>query len=165
MHLVRTIHHFDDQPEFVRWICGALRNRYGMTSPEWLVPGGIDDTDEWESRFDLQIGSKTWTIAHRLYGTPEQFRAEFPGRARTGDVALIDLMVGGEENTTEFAGAALYSEAIERLGADSVYFLTAYPRYLESLPEYRHAQVIIKPPDVTKLVGSIIAHLTLAETS
>jgi hypothetical protein len=153
---IRTIHHIEDEPEEVLWVCSALENRYGLDHPEWLVPDSYDDSDALFPLFRLNIDGTPWTIRHCVYESADAFLERFAATVAKNDIAIVDLMINGADG--EFSGFSMYHEAVARLDKMQVWVLTGYP--IEG-KEIDPTRVIVKPPDMTALITSIFETLSL----
>jgi hypothetical protein len=158
MTRTRTIHHVEDEPEEVLWMCGALENRYGLDHPEWLVPDSYDDSDTLQLSFRLNIDGAEWTIRHCVYESADAFQERFRSTVSKGDIAIVDLMFTGPDG--EFGGFGVYHQAVECLGAGRVLILTGYPIEAKDIDP---ARVIVKPPDMTNLLSSIVELLSFKD--
>jgi len=157
-----TIHHFEDEPEHVRWIAGTLLNRYWLSHAEWVKEEGrFDEADKPKSSwFELEVGPDVYRILHRLYETPEEFRSSARGIQRN-DIVLLDLSMGRH---AEMPGLALYKLAVQRVGVKRAYVLSAFAHVAlaDGVPA---DQVIQKPPDPTLLINVIMDRLAIGEAS
>jgi hypothetical protein len=150
---VKTIHHFEDQPEEMRWLASVLLNRYWLHHSSWIVnEGEYTESDEpKQSSFKLRIGSETFVIRHRLYATTEEFMAAL-STILDGDVVLVDLSRGSR---TDLPGLALYDKVVANRGADGVYVLTAWSD-LARAHDIPADHIVVKPPDPATLVTMIV---------
>lgn len=157
----RTIHHFEDEPELVRWIPSALLNRYWLNHPEWIVDEGkyAEDDEQLVTTFELAPSGKRCVITYRLYRTFADFDERFTTAVQADDVALVDLM--GAASAREPIGLRVYEAAVAALGSESVFFLTAFPRELTTFIE--DARVITKPPDASQLIDLLVEKLRVGE--
>ncbi len=150
---VRSIHHFEDEPEFIKWIPGALLNLYWRLHPEWIVDqANFQEEDEHLTSFELKVNGTPWKIQYRFYTDVAEFKAKF--EASDKDVALIDLM-----NAGQFPGLEVYEMASEALGQPSVYFLTAFPGEVQTRNPLPAEFVLSKPVDVAELVALLVRKL------
>lgn len=151
--IVRTIHHFEDEPELVKWIPGALLNSYWKQHPEWIVnEGNFAEQDDRLTSFELHVNTMAWKIEYRLYTDLDDFNARFHGVL--ADIALIDLM-----NAGEFPGLEVYEKAAAVLGTSAVYFLTAFPGVVKARGQFLDEFVLSKPVDVADLAALLIRKL------
>lgn len=152
---LRSIHHFEDEPEFVKWIPGALLNYYWRHHPSWIEnEASFTEEDEHLTSFSLRVNGTEWRIQYRLYTDLEDFNTRFKGEQN--DVALIDLM-----NAGEYPGVEVYQTAIAALGSESVYFLTAFPGAVKEKVQLSDDYVFPKPVDVAELVSLLIRKLAV----
>ena len=153
---IRTIHHFEDEPELVRWIPGSLLNLYWRRHPEWVANDGrYLEQDPQLTTFELNIGARRWQIEYRLYHDPEEFEEKLKEHAKPGDVALIDLMDAKQLPV----GRKAFEIATAMLGEASVYFFTAFPKDMPA--DMKTDRVLPKPIDVTELVGLLAEKLAI----
>ena len=159
----RTIHHFEDEPEEVRWIAGALLNRFWLNHPDWIVEGGhFKEVDYPKSAsFCLKIGSarEDYVITHRLYSTSQEFQRAGANLKGT-DIVILDLLTGDRQ----LPGLTLYGHAVAKLGAERVYVLTALPQraIAHGVPA---DHVFVKPVDPTTLINTIVEAFKLGGES
>ena len=73
-----TIHHFEDEPETMHWLPGALLNRYIVEKPEWIKEGGSysEKDDESEVNFQLNPPSGKINIKYKVYNEKKTFKKE-----------------------------------------------------------------------------------------
>jgi signal transduction histidine kinase len=141
---VRTVHHLDDEPFHVSWICEALRDDVFMRYRTWRVgevAAGVD------KRFSVERGGESFDVAHRIYPTTDAFRRELRN-IRPGDVVILDVMTIGPGGAPVPQGLETYSEAVAAVGAESVFFLTAFsPDLVTAKVRVPPANVMTKPID------------------
>lgn len=145
--IVRTIHHFEDEPELVRFIPGSLLNHFWRRHPEWIVEEGrFQELEDGRlTTFDLEVRGTPCTVAYRIYPTIQAFESDFFRYAKVGDIALVDLM----DAVQQPAGLHVYKRAVKILGEGAVYFLTAFPG--QARRAGNKIQVLVKPVEVTEL--------------
>lgn len=154
--IVRTIHHFEDEPELVRWIPGTLLNLYWRRNPHWIEDEGrFEERDDHLTTFQLNVNGTVWSIEYRVYTDVAAFEARFDEHAKEHDVALIDLMNAGQE----LPGLEVYQKAIQRLGKPAVYFLTAFPGEVKKRGLLPDEYVLPKPVDVAEVASLLMRKL------
>lgn len=157
---VRRVHHFDDEPELIRWIPNTLYRRYRRHHRDWIVAPNFEERDD-RTTFTLHPhGPETqpWKIEYRFYSTTKDFDEHFEEQSQRGDFALMDLMVFNAERQMVPEGQSRFEKARAALGKERVYFLTAYPLELkQATPD--EAYLIFKPPNAQRIVDLIIDNL------
>lgn len=154
MPRVHTIHHFEDEPELLRWIPGVLFNRYWSRFQDWVLNEGNFQEHEGATTFELQVGGDVHVVEYRVYTSLAEFEQNF--RPKTQDVALIDVMASGEPR-----GLDVYQKVIQTLDADAVYLVTSFPSAVTITVSPRH--ILPKPLDVTELADLLIDRLAIGE--
>ncbi len=155
---VRTIHHFDDEPELVKWIPGSLLNLYWSRHPDWVTEEGqFIEHDDHLTTFELNVVGTSWLIEYRLYRDVAVFDEVFPNQAKERDVALVDLM----DASQQLPGLDVYRKAAERLGKLAVYFLTAFPGEVKRRRLLEDEYVLPKPVDVAELASLLFRKLDI----
>jgi hypothetical protein len=156
---LRSIHHFEDEPELVRWIPGVLLKRYWLDNPDWTVDGGNYEEAEDEVLIRFRLRSvQPATIEYRVYRTEEEFRSQFDRRAKPGDVVLLDIMSESPVDGSQVPfGLAAYDLAVQAVGEKNVCFLTAFPQQLVR----KGVRVVEKPPDADALITLIVSILRI----
>ena len=153
---VRTIHHFEDEPELVKWIPGTLLNLYWRDHPDWIThEGNFVEHDERLTTFQLNPNGTLWTLRYQIYTDQHEFRGNFKGEP--SDIVLVDLMNAGAT-----PGFQVYQEAVQALGPAYVYFLTAFPGEVKA--QYNTLSddyVLSKPVDVPDLTRLLIRKLAI----
>lgn len=155
-----TIHHYEDEPELLKWIPGVLFNSYCLHYHDCVKDGGNYREHEDETRsttFELTVDGQRHLVEYRVYNGIDEFREQF--RPAPGDLALIDLMEGGVEPV----GREAYQMAVDALGPDApVYVLTAFAGAADDVPKER---VLSKPIDDIALVDILVAGLAIGGAS
>lgn len=106
-----TIHHYEDEPELLRWIPSVLLNRFWSRFPDWIRnEGNFAEHDDNRTTFELTLNGQTHLIEYRLYNGVKEFERHFT-KLRAQDVALIDVMEGG----INAHGLHVYAKAIQKL--------------------------------------------------
>ena len=158
---IRRIHHFDDEPELIRWIPNTLYRRYRRHYRDWIVAPDFSESDNGTTtRFMLHPhgpNGVSWQLEYRFYRTTEDFDTNFRRLADVGDFALMDLMIFNSDRQMVPHGRTRFDKAREVLGEDHVYFLTAYP--LELKPSIDDRYLIYKPPNAQRIVDLLIRNL------
>jgi hypothetical protein len=155
---VKAIHHFEDQPEEMRWLASVLLNRYWLHHSEWIVNDGSFQESDYpkQSSFKLRLGSETITILHRLYESAEDFMAALDSIAR-GDVVLLDVSRGSR---TDLPGLLLYDAVVKIHDQEDVFVLTAWPDLARG-HGIRSDHIIVKPPDPATLITMIVERFAI----
>lgn len=156
---VRTIHHFEDEPELVHWVPGTLLNLYWRRHPDWIVEDGrFNDEDDRLTTFELHVDSSDWKVEYRLYQSPSEFAETFDEHAKPGDVVLVDLF---DASMRVPLGVDVYKAAIGALGESAIYFLTAFPQRVQEFLSVPEAQVLAKPIDAKELTNLLFQKLAI----
>jgi hypothetical protein len=155
---IHTIHHYEDQPEMLRWIPSTLLNQFWMQHPEWIQGEGYFTDGQELTTFKLFVDGEEHLIEFRRYQNLQYFNDEFPKNAKPGDIALVDLM----ENGTDPRGMEAYRWIVEALGSDdAVYLLTAFPKEVTiSVPA---GHILSKPVHAVTLANLLIAKLAIGK--
>ena len=160
----RTIHHFEDEPELVQWIPGALLNRYWLEHPDWVRDNGEFHEDDEHQIVTFVVhpsNDEAVMIEYRVYRTRAEFDL-FGEIARADDIVLVDIMgESPEDGTFEPYGLQVAALAERTVGRGSVFFLTAFPHRLLRDAELDAARIIAKPPDADALMSLLVTHLAL----
>lgn len=148
---VHTIHHYEDEPELLRWIPGVLFNRFWSRFPQWVQDeGAYEEHDETRTTFALEQDATKHVIEYRLYKRLDDFNRQFAENAKVADVALIDVMDKGNRPN----GLAVYRDVVKKLRPQNVYLLTSFPSTVTiSVPE---GHILAKPVDATTLADLLI---------
>ncbi len=157
---VRRIHHFDDEPELIRWIPSTLYLRYRRRHRDWIrQPEFTESQDGTVTTFTLHPTGVPWRIEYRFYRKTEEFDEIFPQLAVAGDFAFMDLMGFTPERRMVPQGRSRYEVAAGVLGKQSVYFMTAFPQDEALKADIDERYLIHKPPDAQAVVDLIIEKL------
>jgi hypothetical protein len=155
-----TIHHYEDQPELIRWIPGGLLNRFCTLHPEWIRDEGAFEESEKVTTFKLFVDGEEHVVEYRIYQSLETFKTDFEGMGRPGDIALADLM----NKDAQPVGKEVYFFMTERLGSpDAVYVLTAFPDQVTFGVSASH--IVPKPVNARALADLLIGKLAIGEAS
>lgn len=154
MPKAHTIHHFEDEPELLRWIPSVLFNRYWSRFHDWVRNEGNFQEQEGSSTFELHVGGEVHIVEYRVYTSLSEFEQNF--RPKAQDVALIDVMESGEPR-----GLDVYQRVIKTLDADAVYLVTSFPNTVTIPIPPRH--ILPKPLDVTELADLLIDRLAIGD--
>jgi hypothetical protein len=155
--MIKTIHHFEDEPELLHWIPGTLLNRYQSVRPRWVSDGGQFKEDEGVTSFVIDPGTGQYTVRYRVYERAEEFRKACDEDVIVpGDVVLLDVM----DSNLIPAGFELHACAAQKVSYTNAFFLTAFPLVAinHQIPE---AMVISKPPDMNALIDLLVERLGL----
>ena len=160
----RTIHHFEDEPESMEWLLGAIFNQLMFDRPEWFAP--IEDlktnTDSGTEYFTATVLGRSIEVHYRSYATREEFESRFA--SIEGDIVLLDLMAEHHTEGLRPDGLGLYKQACDAVGKERVLIITAYPAQIRSAltsGEDLSGCVITKPPDASLLCQTLIGKLAL----
>jgi len=164
--VVRRIHHFEDEPQYVDWIPTCLFNRYMLEHPEWFGDGAHCERRPKDRcvAFTLSELSPPVTIEYRSYVDRDEFRERFPKLCLVGDILLLDVYVRSSRGLRADGLMDAYEIARKKIGEDgSIYFMTAYPSILsEKLPAEAHmGKTFPKPTDANEIVDLLVKHFDL----
>jgi hypothetical protein len=158
---IHTIHHYEDQPELLRWIPGNLFNRFWSLHPDWIKGGGsFQEKQKWLTTFALLVDGQEHVIEYRLYKSFQNFEDYFSGAAKSGDIALADVM----DKDAQPRGLEVYRRMVETLGSSAaVYLLTAFPKEVKISVPVGH--ILPKPVDASMVAELLFDKLAIGKTS
>ena len=159
---VRTVHHLDDEPEFVKWIPQFLRDRIYLTHRSWsvseVVPGDHTAT------FEISGPEGGTRVDYRIYTTLDAFLTDFVPAAAKDDFVFLDAMIDDQGQELLPEGAKAYPVAAEHVGEDRAWFVTAFPFELLNLGgKVRRDRILTKPVDGTALANRLMQWLGIGE--
>jgi hypothetical protein len=152
--ITHTIHHYEDEPEMLRWVPGVLLNRYWSRFPQWIADEGrYKDHPDGRTTFELHVNGSVHEIEYRIYKDLSEFNRDFHGKH--SDVALIDVMDKGNQPL----GLQVYQTVIGVLDKSSVFLLTSFPSLVNI--EVLDGHVLSKPIDATELADHLMSTLRI----
>ena len=163
--VVITIHHFEDEPESVRWILGTLLNTLWLKHPDGDFGDGAihvsPDRKEHSFVFRRAQDSSSIQVRHLSYERLEVFQQQFPEEVKPHDLVLLDLMSISPEGHPVVHGVDSYMVAVKRILQNRILFLTSYASDIpDDIREHLEPkQIWHKPVNLTAFFETLIGFL------